>query len=63
MKPPLKHIKSLLKEIQDLITQGPEKLGLPQLTINYEIWPYLFEIQGFGQVRPRGEVTQSAQKI
>ena len=38
MKHPLKQIKSLIKEIEDLKFEGPERLDLPQLTIRYETW-------------------------
>ena len=38
MSRPLKKIKSLLKEIEDLKIEGPERLDLPQLTIKYETW-------------------------
>jgi hypothetical protein len=38
MKHPLKQIKSLIKEIEDLKIDGPERLDLPQLTIKYETW-------------------------
>jgi hypothetical protein len=38
MYPPLKNIKSLIKEIEGLKTEGPEKIDLPLLTIKYEAW-------------------------
>ena len=38
MNRPLKQIKSLIKEIEDLKIEGPERLDLPQLTIKYETW-------------------------
>ena len=38
MSHPLKLIKSLIKEIEDLKIEGPERLDLPRLTIKYETW-------------------------
>ena len=38
MHRPLKQIKSLLREIEDLSAEGSGKLDLPQLTVNYEAW-------------------------
>ena len=38
MKHPLKQIKSLIREIEDLKLEGPDRPELPQLTIKYEAW-------------------------
>jgi hypothetical protein len=38
IKPSQKQIKSLIKEMEDLKFEGPERLAFPHLTIKYEIW-------------------------
>ena len=38
MNRPLKQIKSLIKEIEDLKFDGPDRPDLPRLTIKYEAW-------------------------
>ncbi len=38
MQRPLKLIKSLIKEMEGLKVEGPDKFDLPQLAVNYEAW-------------------------